>query len=316
MSIIDGKFGSSQVTHPDPIDLIIPFGGITVLAGSSGVGKTALLAGLLRDLKAGRLVFGHQPAPIPAIGFINCDRSWGRGGAKWFERAGFPLEHVYSMADDPAFNPKTLRKKWERTDRLAEFIDKLTLPQGSLLCTDPFSLFLGGNLLDYDACACACHEIRQLLRIRQLTLLAAAHTAKIKADARERYLRPQDQILGSAAILGFSDTQMYLAAPEETGKPYYTFLWHPHLAPAETFYLERDEQGLFVPYSGADQGNCNRVLAFFPENGDEVTLKVLVELAEAIPLTRRTVFRVLETLIERGRVRKIKHGVYARIILH
>src|SRR5262245_46438530 len=235
----------------DPLPNIIPAHGISLLAGAPNVGKTALLASLALAFRDGRPIFGHQPSHIPAIGVINADRSWARGAGVWFRRAGFPDVRYYSMADDPHFDPRTLRRRFERSQRLIDFTDKLQLPAGSLLIADPVSLFLGGNLLDYDACAVACHEIRHALTLRQLTLIAAAHAAKLKADRRERYLRLQDQILGSTALFGFTDTQMYLASPEETGKPYFTFVWHSHLAPPEFFSLERDEQGLFVPYSGA-----------------------------------------------------------------
>jgi hypothetical protein len=177
-------------------------------------------------------------------------------------------------------------------------------------------LFLGGNLLNYDDCAVACHEIRQELNKRLLTLIATAHSSKLRADKRDRYARLQDQILGSAAIYGFSDTQMVLAGPEETGKPYFSFLIHSHLAPPQWFSLERDEQGLFVPYSGADQGNCTRVLALFPEDGAEIAFGALAELAEGIPLSKATLKRVLETLLERERVEKVRHGYYRRVLLH
>ena len=43
----------------------------------------------------------------------------------------------------------------------------------------------GGNLLDYDTCAVACHEIRGILRTRGLTLVATAHASKLKADPKE-----------------------------------------------------------------------------------------------------------------------------------
>jgi hypothetical protein len=306
----------SQQPNLDPLPDIIPFAGISLLAGAPNVGKTALLATMLRDFRDGHLVFGHQPSPIPAIGVINADRSWRRGAGVWFARAGYADIRYYSMADDGSFDIRSLRRKFERAQRLIEFIDRLKLPPGSLLLVDPISLFLGGNLLNYDDCAVACHEIRQALEARGLTIIAAAHSSKLKADKKDRYLRLQDQILGSTALFGFTDTQMYLASPEETGKSYYTFVWHSHLAKAEFFYLDRDEQGLFVPYSGADQGNCTRLLALFPENGDEITLAALSELAEAIPLSKATVKRVLETLLERERVERVRHGTYRRVLLH
>jgi hypothetical protein len=309
-------FQPPALIFTDPIPRIIPAYGISLLAGAPNVGKTALLAGIARRFRDHQPIFGHQPAVLPAIGVVNADRSWSRGTGEWFKRVGFPDVRYYSMADDRAFDPRSLRRKFERTQRLAEFVDKLKLPPESLLFVDPVSLFLGGNLLDYDSCAVACHEIRQMLATNRHHLIASAHSGKLKADKKDRYVRLQDQILGSTAIFGFSDTQMYLAAPEETGKSYYTFVWHSHLAPPEFFCLERDEQGLFVPYSGADQGNCTRVLALFPENGDEMPLGSLRELAEAIPLSRATLFRVLETLVERERIVKVKYGVYRRVLVH
>jgi len=300
----------------DPLPNVIPSCSICILAGAPNIGKTALLASLARDFRDNRPIFGHQPNQLPALGVIAADRNWARGAGVWFERVGYADVHYYSMADDLGFDPRSLRRKFERTQRLLEFTDRLALPPGSLLIVDPISLFLGGNLLDYDGCAVACHEIRAMLRQRLLTILATAHAAKLKADKRDRYLRLQDQILGSTAIFGFSDTQMYLAAPEEVGKSYYAFLWHPHGAPIETFSLERDEQGLFLPWSGADRGNQARVLALLPENGSEITFGALRELADAIPLSLSTLQRTLEKLLEDGRITKIRHGVYCRNIIH
>lgn len=305
-----------QPSALDPLPDIIPVCGISLLAGAPSVGKTALLATIARDFYQSRSIFGHQPTPLAGIAVINADRGWDRGAGVWFERAGFAGISYYSMADDPTFDPRSLRRKFERTTRLVEFIDRLKLPQRSLVIVDPIALFLGGNLLDYDTCAVSCHELRKALQIRGLTMLAAAHSSKLKADKKDRYLRLQDQILGSTALFGFTDTQMYLAAPEETAKPYYTFMWQSHLAPAEFFYLERDEQGLFVPYSGVDEGNCTRVLVLFPEDGSEVALSTLLELIQAIPLSRNTLRRVLDTLMERDRVKRVRHGVYKRVVVN
>lgn len=306
---------TSTLSIPSPIPLIIPGGGISLLAGAPGIGKTALLASLARDLRDGRPIFGHQPAALPAIGFISCDRGWDDGAGEWFRRAGYPEIRYYSLTDDPSFNPKRLRKKWERTDLLMEFIDKLQLPYGSLVIPDPIALFLGGNLLDYDGCACACMELRKHIRARGLTMIATAHSSKMRADKKERYLRLQDQILGSTAIFGFTDTQMYLASPAELGKDYYMFLWHSHVTVPETFCLERDEQGLFIPYTGVDKDSQVKVLKLFPEDGAEITFGALVEAAEAIPIKRRQLKNVLEQLIADGRIEHVKHGCYRRVTI-
>lgn len=297
---------------------IIPYGSISLLSGAAGLGKTALLAGMLKAFRDGTPIFGHQPNKVTDIGFINADRGWERGAKVWFDRVGFPEVKYYSMPDDPSFDPRCLRKKYERTMRLGEFIDRLTMPPGGLLACDPMGLFLGGNLLNYDDCAVACHEIRALLTKRGLTLLATAHSSKLKMDKKDRYARLQDQILGSSALLGFTDTQMVLASPEETGLSVYTFLWQSHLAPAETFLMERNAEGVFVMVPPAAEGPKahTRILTLFPEDGAEITLGTLAELAEEIPYTLKTVQRAVLQLIAEGQVIKVRRGYYQRAPLH
>jgi hypothetical protein len=307
-----------RVVLAEPVDLIpniLPFGSVSLLSGAAGLGKTALLATIAKAFRDGAPIFGHQPNPVSEIAIINADRGWARGGRVWFERAGFPDIKCYSMPDDPTFDPRCLRKKFERTARLGEFIDKLKLPRRALLFVDPMGLFLGGNLLDYDTCAVACHEIRVLIRERQLTLMATAHSGKLKADKKDRYARPQDQILGSSALLGFTDTQMVLASPDETGEPYYTFMWLSHLAPPETFLLTRNAEGIFEQVPDQEAGSPARVLALFPADGAEVTLAELAALAEALPLTLKTVQRALTALIADCQVQKVRRGVYRRLVV-
>lgn len=306
-----------EATRLDLLPNIIPYGSVSLLSGAAGLGKTALLAGILKAFRDGTPIFGHQPNPVTDIGFINADRGWDRGAKVWFDRVGFPEIKHYSMPDDPHFDPRCLRKKFERTQRLAEFIDKLTMRPGGLLACDPMGLFLGGNLLDYDTCAVACHEIRSVLTKRELTMVATAHAGKLKADKKDRYARLQDQILGSSALLGFSDTQMVLASPEETGLSVYTFLWQSHLAPPETFLLDRDAQGLFKQVEASGEGSkaSGKILALFPEDGAEITLGTLAEQAEEIPYTLKTVQRSVQQLIAEGRVTKVRRGYYKRLVV-
>lgn len=306
-----------DLTHatewPDPIPLVIPAGGISLLAGAPGTGKTALLATLLRAFRDGQPIFTHDPAPITDIGMISTDRSWSTNRL-WFDRAGFPDIKVYSVADDSTLDKSRLRKRHERIKLFKEFLDKLAIRPGGLLVVDPIAVFLGGNLIDYDACMVACLEIRDILHVRKLTLIGTAHTAKLKADKKDRYLRLQDQILGSTAIFGYTDTQMYLAAPAEIAKPHYTFLWSPHMAPPETYDLTRDTQGLFIPYSAQHGGNDTRVLQLLPDDGSPLALAAIYERAKEIPLSQATVKRILDALIVEAQVLRTGRGVYQRAL--
>lgn len=297
---------------PDILPEYLPGGGISILAGAPNLGKTALLAGVIRNLQLGAPIYGRTPRILP-IGFVNADRGWEKGAGLWLDRAGVVALPHYSMADDPDFKPKSLRRKFDRTDVLAGFIDRLALPPDSLIIVDPISLFLGGNLLDYDACLVACHEIRAYLRTRRYTLLGTAHSGKMKADKSERYVRTTDQILGTTAIPGFTDAVLHLASPIELGKSYYQLTWHPHGAKAEAYLLERDDQGLFIPFSGVDNATQIRVLALFPAPPAQISMAALCEYAEALPLSRTTVKRVLEALIDAGSVERVGRGLYVRV---
>lgn len=304
---------------PSPIaDVIpdrLPGGGISILSGAPNMGKTALISTIMRDLRDQRPIFGHQPRALPGIGMINADRGWAKGAGLWLKRAGFPEVPYYSLSDDPTFNMKRLRRKFDRTDILAGLIDSLKLPPESLIVVDPISLFLGGNLLDYDSCMIACQEIRTYLHSRRYTMLATAHSAKLKMNKQDRYLRMEDQVLGSTAISGFTDSALYLGSPQETGKEYYLLVWHPHGDKRETYCLERDPQGLFIPYTGVDNATQARVLALFPADGIEISFAALAEYAEALPLSKATVKRTLEALIDVGVVGKARHGMYHRLTI-
>lgn len=300
---------------PDVIPYLLPGGGISLLAGAPNLGKTALLASLFRDLRDGRPIFGHQPRAVPGIGLICADRGWRTGAGVWFERAGFPEITRYVMRDD-GFSYKRLRNKFDRPDVLFSLIDSLKLPPLSVVSVDPISLFLGGNLLDYDLCASAAGQIGSYLREKRYTMLSTAHTAKLKADKRERYMRMTDQMFGSTAISGFSDSQLYLAGPQELGKSYYMLVWHPHAAKEEQHLLDRDEHGLFTPWLGADAPTLARVLSLFPEPPATVALAALVELAQVFPLSKSTVHRVLDRLMLDGAVERAGRGQYRKATIN
>ncbi len=313
-----------KLTHylPDPLPHILLHNSVNLLAGASGVGKTAFLAGFLRQLRDHVPIFDQHPSTLPKIGYICADRSWA-GALDWLTRAGYPDIAHYSLIDDQTFIPARLRRKTDRVKILGECLAKLDpLPAGSLVAVDPIGLFLGGNLNDFDTCGVALIEIRRMCLEREITMLGLAHSSKQKADRKERYQRLQDRILGSMALHGYGDTQMYLASPEEIGQKYYAFLWHPHQVPAQTFKLDRDPTtGLFIPYAGPDKdedpgytpSELDRLLHRIPATPDLITFAALTrQVEEAHEGSRMTVYRYLLELERTGLIVKLGHGQYSR----
>lgn len=325
--------GNSPIFPPDPLFPILLGGTVNVFAGASGTGKTALLASWAKAFRDGTPICGYQPGDISGgIYLISADRSYVQSTKRWFELAGWGDIPCYSLQDDLTFNMQRLRKRADRVDILKYCLDKLQVQPKSVTLIDPLGLFLGGNLLDYDTCLVACSEIRRIAQTRQTTMIGLAHASKQIADPKRRYLRLQDRVAGSTAIFGYSDTQIYLAAPEElsTAKQpisHYTLYWNPHHSPSETFALDRTDSGLFTA--------ANKIVDERPANATPVLEKAMTLLEWINPdsngtsygdlyllITQnpkldigseRTLHRWLNMLIEHHLIEKVGFGSYRRL---
>lgn len=319
----------SDIFLYDPMPPVILRHSVNLLAGAPGTGKTAFLVYMVQTLQQQRPFF-TLPAPSQPIyqAFIGADRSWDDSTRKWFDVQGLDADTFphYSLQDDRKFQKSRLRKKHERIAIFKECLDQVSptgsgvFPTPSLIYVDPLALFLGGNLLDYDTCLVACSELREICIDKGICIVGTAHAAKQKADKKETYLRLQDRILGSAALFGYTDTQLYLASPEETDRSTYTFLWAPHHAKSQMFAMSRDDHGRFVPVdnqpleSTAAAGKPPKPLADVdwllsllaePKKATE-----LVEVGAERSVSRMTVYRRLNALCEQGRVKQVSRGVY------
>lgn len=307
---------------PDIISGVFPAGQCHGLSGAAGAGKTALTAWMLKQISLGEPIFGRPTRPPAFIGVIVADRTW-LDHKQWFELVGLPDIAFYSLPDDDDFDTRRLRKKQERILVYEHCIAKLAPPPDSLIFVDPASLFLGGDLLNYDTCAVNLIDIGRMCRRGQYTTLLSMHAGKQKGDSKERYTRPQDRILGTTALTGHLGTVFHLAPEAETGEDWAEFTWVPHHAPAATFRLLRShEDGLLREMQGSaptrrekqHQMNEERLLALFPAAPESVHVKFLVERATAVlGLKRAKVLSLLAQLAADGLVvRGEKRGEWRR----
>lgn len=300
---------------PDPVDILIPHGSICTLSGASGVGKTAFLAELVATIQRGEPMFGHKTNPPPAIGVLACDRPW-RDHSKWFEKAGIvDLPHYCLRDHDYAWE---VLRDWKKIPVVfGSLVDAIKLPPGSLLIVDPVSLFIAGRLMDYKDMAIGLGLLDQQLKSRHLTLLGIFHVSKQKTGAQDRYMRPQDRILGSAALIGYSETAFYLLSPEEAGKPHYEFGYVAHQLPAATFAYKRNDQGMFVPAEYLDVVQQEEsALALLPVDPSHTMAASVwnARIQESIPCSERTARHLMGSLRRSGRVVKVGKGLYRRAL--
>lgn len=312
------ELGSKVALHPsqpfaDPIPGIIAAGSLNLISGASGVGKTALVADMCRRWRDGRSIC-WRPTNVPTkIAVIVGDRKWS-DHKQWFEAVGFPDIPHYSFRDDTSFSWDRLHSRTAVTDIFEKAVDGLKLPPGALLIVDPISLFISGNLIDYKAVAIAMGKLDRIITKRKITCLGIMHMAKQKGDHKDRYTRPQDRILGSSALLGFSDTPMYLLGPEDMDDECYGFGWIPHHSPHETFQFVRNEQGLFVPFAAPDQdANMHALLGVITAASEGTKTKEIIDYATGqLAIPTRSVHWYLDKLQAAGKIKRVVRGIWRR----
>lgn len=297
---------------PDPIEHLMPFGSISTLSGASGVGKTAFLASMIASWQKGEPLFGFKTSIPPAIGILAVDRPW-RDHQAWFDRAGCaPFVH-YSPWDED-YQWEILRDHKSLPKTFGAFIDSLKLPPGSLLVVDPISIFIPGRLFDYRDMAIGLGLLGQQLKQRQLTTLGIFHISKQKGNRHERYLRPQDRILGSAALLGYSETAFYLISPEEAERRTYEFGIIPHQLKSTTLQYTRDANGLFVSAEYFDEVQEEETaLSLLPTDGTTMLTSVwCLTIQRVLKVSVRSAERIMRRLRAADRVIRVGQGKHRR----
>lgn len=303
---------------PDPIAHLIPHGSICTLSGASGVGKTAFLATLIRLMQTGGEFLGHTVNKPPAIGVLVCDRPW-RDHEQWFNKAGCdPLPHL-SLRDEYGYNWDILRRPAEIPKIFGGLIDAIKLPPGSLLIVDPLPLFIPGRLIDYKDVAIGLGHLDQQLHQRQLTMIGIFHVSKQKGNKNDRYLRPQDRILGSSALIGYSETAFYLLGPEEAESEFHLFGAVAHQLPPMSVNYARTPDGLFIPATESHALDTaaahDAALACLPAPGTTISTSVAEALIiRQLACTDRTARRYLQALRADNRLTKVGRGLYERTI--
>ena len=292
----------------------MPHDSISTFAGASGVGKTAFLASMVKAWQTGQDLFGLKVGKLPAIGMLACDRPW-RDHQAWFDRAGCdPFPH-YSLRDE-AYAWELLRDSKAVPKVFGGLVDSLKLPPGALLIVDPIAIFIPGRLHDYKDVAIGLGLLDAQLKARQLTTLGVFHVAKQKGNKNDRYSRPQDRILGSSALIGYSETAFYLISPEEAEQRAYEFGIISHQLKSTAYRYTRAENGLFVPaeyFDDIQQEEAAYVLV--PENGDTITAAVWQMLIQKnLKVSLRSAERLIKRLRHADRIVRVGQGKYRRAI--
>lgn len=304
----------------DIIQDILPRGEVSIVAGASGAGKSTLVMQFLAAFQRKESHFlGYAFAKEINWGWLANDHAW-----KMYEgtaaRCGLDFDKIphVSLMDDDTLDLELFKVNPLRM--LEDCLDKLVDQDCNAIVADTLVSWFGGDIRNYNIPAYALLRLGRYCRRRNVTLLGTHHATKARTDYG--FKRPQDRISGSAALLGFSSTQLFLLPPDESGNPCYEFHIIAHNAPARMIALTRlgeAEGGVFVPFEGEREGKMNALEATIIElmtaAGDmSVTRNYLLAKlkAEGTDLSPSTLDRHLKTLVREGLITRARHGEYRR----
>lgn len=312
----------------DPVEHLLGVATLNIFAGSSGAGKSGLIASMIRAILDEQPWMGYTTHRPPAIVYIVMDRPW-VDTQYWFDQYGIADSDVYHFArlDEPTFlSLEEICKAtpWQFKTFFARILNKWTLPPGTLVFLEPLALLTGTDQNHYVRMAVGVGGLYEVVNEpgRRYCLLCTDHPAKQLADAKQRYLRLIDRIGGSAAKGAHANTLMYLAEPGEIAdETHHTLQVRPRRSELQSFPLEKDHAtgkltrvGTAVTTPVALSNADQLVLGIVPEppgslsRGDLVTV-LIPRISEA------TLDRSLGTLLEHGFVhRPAGRGTYQRTL--
>jgi archaellum biogenesis ATPase FlaH len=246
---IPEAFRGRAIHIEDIVPGLVPGGGISLLSGASGMGKSSLLAGWIAKLQKGDLILGMQPRVINRIGMIVTDRRH-QEVLYWLESHGVVESdrfRIYCVADDFGMDFKSFSGRGNFGE-LKRQVELLGIGHGDLLIVDPISPYTGSKTNDYASVVAALGPINRMLGDKGITVIGTVHTPKLKADENERTVRAQDRLLGSTALAAFTNTQIALIGDEEHdyGKGIFLLQVVSHKLPPMLFEMTKDEAGRFV----------------------------------------------------------------------
>lgn len=293
----------------DIIRDILPEHEVSILAGASGAGKTTLIMHLLKGLLEGGPVLGHDCQTGLRIGYIAADRTW-KSYQKTAELVSLDLSKIKTRAlvDDPAIDLARFEKS--PIDELERLVG--TLLPCDLVVVDPLVVFLGVDTNKYHLNAARLIRLNKMCLANKVTLLGTHHATKARSDYS--FKRAQDRISGTSALLGFTSTQLFLAAPEETGREDGLSEFHviSHHAPAKVVLLRRGSNGVFElagEESLQPKPLDERLMEILSNHHEPVTRREIVASLDGFA-SRAAVDRLLASFVSSGLIEKTDYGLY------
>lgn len=279
-------------------------GEVHLFVGASGAGKTTLLMQSIGKHERG------EEWPLEwdgnSIAYVATDR----GSAlirKHIEAQKIQNIELYNPIEDRKFSEAIMS---DRKLMLNHCLNALKSNYDTLIL-DPAGLFLPPNLNAYSEAAKGMFSLNRHAAQTGVTIILVHHATKMMTD--KDFLRPQDRVSGSAALQGYSSSQVVLVQGCEKMKAWDSLHIVHHHAPAEEHHLVRDSAGYFELFEVQETIEKSNALIELIQDDEVISSKVLAGKAAKMGISQPTFYRLLSKLQQDGVITSVSRGTYKKV---
>jgi RecA-family ATPase len=293
---------------------ILPANELHIVAGPSGAGKTRWLAQAFEQWSKGQPVQGHESYPRPFV-YVCRDR-----GNEDMEET---LRGV--GVDLVAFPYYSLLDAETKVETVEELIVSLQerRPELKVFIIDGLAMMAPDNFrgIDYQSVSKFACALSRLCHKKEITIIAVMHSPK--QHSNERYDNPRQRVSGSVAWAAIANT-IFLVEPfsdtDKNQRHRRTLLILPRNAAEESHDIMFDKSGRLVdvPADPKEEQDIKITvsamdgwLELLPA-GAELKMDDLLDAAEDKGISRRSIFRWVESCLERGKLLRVGRGRYQK----
>lgn len=283
--------------RPCLIDGILPVNAVHLLGGSPGAGKTRFSFGLIDQWQRNLNFLGHPTSPVPYC-FVSLDR---------------PRSSVEETLETMGLRDSITRLVClDEIPKLRSFesvVDAACTkyPDSELLGIEGFQLFAGDFINRYRPVADLLTKASSWCETGKKTIMGVCHASKTKKGSE--FTKGRDRIGGTVAWSAYSETIIIVDADEQT--KIRTIDIYPRNAPEEQHQMMMTAGGNLIACP-KERGEQLYIHILAMREGQTVTRKWVVEIAESMELGEKTADRAIKKAVDDGCLEPESDGVYKR----